>query len=83
MNFLNPSGSKTGRLLPTGHVLDVPDIPGFGKLEATIIDVSNTLVMVRAEDIGMTGTELPEEVNRNAPACKLLEKIRGTAACMT
>lgn len=82
VNFLNPAGSKTGRLLPTGKPLDVLDIPGFGTLEASILDVSNPMVLVRAEDIGMTGLELPEEINGNAAVCELLEKIRGTACCM-
>ena len=82
VNFLNPAGSKTGKLLPTGNVLDVLDIPGFGKIEASILDVSNPMVLVRAEEIGMKGTELPEEINSNAEVSALLEKIRGTAACM-
>lgn len=82
VNFLNPAGSKTGKLLPTGRTLDTLDIPGLGKIEATILDVSNPLVLVRAEDIHLKGTELPEEINANAEACSLLEKIRGTAACM-
>lgn len=82
VNFLNPAGAKTGKLLPTGNALDVLDIPGFGKIEATILDVSNPMVLVRAEDIGMKGTELPEEVNSNKEISDLLEKIRGTAACM-
>lgn len=82
VKFMNPAGAKTGKLLPTGNVLDVLDIPGFGKLEATILDVSNPMVLVRAEDIGLTGTELPEEINQNQAASELLEKIRGTACCM-
>lgn len=82
VNFLNPAGSKTGKLLPTGNVLDELDIPGFGKIEASILDVSNPMVLVRAEDIGMKGTELPEEINSNTEVSALLEKIRGTAACM-
>lgn len=82
VNFLNPAGSKTGKLLPTGNVLDVLDIPGFGKIEASILDVSNPMVLVRAEAIGMKGTELPEEINSNTEVSALLEKIRGTAACM-
>lgn len=82
VNFLNPAGAKTGKLLPTGKVLDVLDIPGFGKLEASILDVSNPMVLVRAEDIGMKGTELPEEINSNREVSGLLEKIRGTACCM-
>ena len=82
VDFLNPAGAKTGKLLPTGHVKDTLDIPGFGKLEATILDVSNPIVLVRAADIGMKGTELPEEVNSNREVSDLLEKIRGTACCM-
>lgn len=82
VNFLNPSGAKTGKLLPTGHTMDVLEIEGLGKVEASILDVSNPMVIVKAEDVGLTGTELPEEVNSNKRACELLEKIRGTAACM-
>ena len=82
VKFLNPAGAKTGKLLPTGNVLDVLDIPGFGKIEATILDVSNPMVLVRAEDVSASGLELPEEVNSNAALCEVLEKVRGTAACM-
>ena len=82
VNFLNPAGAKTGKLLPTGNPKDVLDIPGFGPIEATILDVSNPMVLVRAEDIGLTGRELPEEVNSNKaasenigedPRCSLLQ----------
>ena len=52
-------------------------IPGLGRIEATIVDVSNPMVLVRAEDIGMKGIELPEEINGNARVCEILEKIRG------
>ncbi|MCR1899134.1 PrpF protein [Irregularibacter muris] len=82
VNFLNPAGAKTGKLLPTGNPTDILEIPGLGKIEATILDVSNPMVLVRAEDVGLTGIELPEEINSNVRACELLEKIRGEAACM-
>lgn len=82
VNFLNPAGAKTGKLMPTGNPMDILTIPGLGKIEATILDVSNPMVVVKAEDVGLKGTELPEEVNANKEACDLLEKIRGTAACM-
>ncbi|MBE6003101.1 MAG: PrpF protein [Lachnospiraceae bacterium] len=82
VDFLNPAGSKTGKLLPTGNVVDVLDIPGFGKIESTIIDVSNPIVLVKAEDIGMKGTELPDQINNNKEVMDLLEKIRGTACVM-
>ncbi len=82
VKFLNPAGAKTGKLLPTGNVKDILDIPGFGTIEASILDVSNPMVIVRAEDIGASGTELPEQVNADLRLSDLLEKIRGTGACM-
>lgn len=82
VKFLNPAGAKTGLLLPTGHCVDVLDIPDYGKIEATILDVSNPMVLVHANDVGLTGTELPEDINNNREASELLEKIRGTACCM-
>jgi 2-methylaconitate isomerase len=82
VKFMNPAGAKTGKLLPTGNVLDILEIDGYLKIEATILDVSNPMVIIRAEDIGMTGTELPEEINNDKDASDLLEKIRGTAACI-
>ena len=82
VNFLNPAGAKTGKLLPTGNVLDIMEIVGLGKVEVSILDVSNPMVLVRADKVGLKGTESPSEVNNNTRACELLEKIRATAACM-
>lgn len=76
VNFLNPSGAKTGSLLPTGAVTDQFEIPELGSVEVTILDVSNPMVLVRAEDIGAEGTELPDVVNGNEKMCALLETIR-------
>ena len=82
VDFLNPAGAKTGKLLPTGNLTDILDIPGFGKINSTILDVSNPMVMVLAKDIRMLATELPDDVNNNEQISDLLEKIRDTAACM-
>jgi hypothetical protein len=81
VNFLNPAGSKTGNLFPSNNRMDIYEIPGCGKFEVSLLDVSNPMVLVHAEDVGLKGTELPDEVNDNKAACDLLEKIRGTAAC--
>ena len=79
VKFLDPAGAKTGKLFPAGKAAEEFDIPDFGKITATVIDVSNPIVLVRAENIGMTGTELPEQVNANQKVMDLLEKIRGMA----
>ncbi len=81
VNFLDPAGSKTGKLFPTGLRMEMLTIPGHGEIAASIVDVSNPLVLVRAQDLGLTGRELPEEINSNKEACDLLEAIRG-AACV-
>lgn len=81
VNFLNPAGSKTGKLFPTGKTKEILDVPGMGEIEATILDVSNPIVLVRAEDLGATGTELPGEVDSNKALSSKLEAIRG-AACV-
>lgn len=80
VNFLNPAGSKTGRLFPTGHAKEVLPLPD-GEIEATILDVSNPIVLVRASDLGLTGTELPSQVDANKAISQKLEAIRG-AACV-
>lgn len=80
VKFLDPAGAKTGALLPTGQVRDTLEIPELGPIEATILDVSNPLVVVRASDLGLVGTELPAEVDANERASRLLEAIRGAAA---
>lgn len=81
VNFLNPAGSKTGKLFPTGRVQDVLEVPGLGSIRATILDVSNPIVLVRAEDVEASGTELPAEVDQNKRLSDALEAIRG-AACV-
>jgi 2-methylaconitate cis-trans-isomerase PrpF len=82
VSFLDPSGAKTGKLAPTGNFIDFLEIPGLGKIDVTILDVSGPMVMTRAENVGLTGSESPDEINGNARVCELLEKIRGAAATL-
>lgn len=78
--FKNPIGAVTGRLLPTGQEIDILDIPQIGKIEVSIVDVANPLVFVRARDLGLTGKELPDEIDSSHRILKLVETIRGMAA---
>lgn len=81
VNFLDPAGAKTGKLFPTGKAKEVLDLGEVGSIEASILDVSNPMVIVRASDLGIKGTELPAEVDANKALAKKLEAIRG-AACV-
>ncbi|MHB8074270.1 PrpF domain-containing protein [Desulfosporosinus fructosivorans] len=82
LDFAGTAGAVTNKMLPTGNVVDVFNIEGFGKLEASIIDVANPMVFVRAKDLGLTGIETPAQINANKEMLDLLEKIRGKAATM-
>jgi hypothetical protein len=83
MGFVDPGGAATGKLFPTGRVRDELEVPGLGKLEASIVDAANAVVFVRARDLGLTGAELPEELSARKDLLRLIERIRcfGGAAC--
>ena len=80
LSFLEPGGAVTGRLLPTGRVRDALDVPGAGPIEATLIDASTALVIVRADALGLTGVELPDAIESDAALTEKLEAIRRAGA---
>ena len=80
LKFLNPAGTLGRGLLPTGNAVDILDIPKFGKVEVSIVDAANPLVFVKAKDLGLTGRELPEELNADKEKLEILERVRGIAA---
>lgn len=75
LEFLRPSGSKTGRLLPTGNVID--KIAG---VDVSCIDAANPCVFVRAADLEINGTVLPNDFNKLPDILRQLEDIRYNGA---
>lgn len=67
-------------LCPTGHTVDALQVPGLGTIEATLVTAGNPTVFVRAADVGLDGTELPERINGDAGLLQRLESIRAAAA---
>ncbi len=80
LNFRKPSGTMNGKLLPTGNVTDILDVPGKGTFTVSIVDAANPLVFVKAADINLTGAELPKDIDANPDLLAFLEEIRGMAA---
>ena len=76
LDFLQPGGAATGKLLPTGNVVDTLDVPGVGRIEVSMVDAANACVFVAAERLGLSGTEMPAELDRNAPLLEKLAAIR-------
>lgn len=75
LHFSSPGGAVTGRLFPTGNVIDSLDIPDLGNIRFTVIDAAHPLVLVSAQDLGLTGIEI-EEIDNRADIRARLEAIR-------
>lgn len=71
LNFLDIVGSKTGALLPTGKTRETID-----GVEATLIDVSVPMMILRSQDLGKTGYETPAELDADTAFFARLEALR-------
>jgi 2-methylaconitate cis-trans-isomerase PrpF len=79
LRFVDPAGAVTGKLFPTGNRRDRFDISGLGAVEVSCIDAANPFVFVRAESLGLSGTET-EELERRSEIKSMLEAVRCRAA---
>ncbi|MBI4540824.1 MAG: PrpF family protein [Gemmatimonadetes bacterium] len=80
LEFFAPGGASTGKLLPTGAEVDTLDVPGLGRIRASLVDASNACVFVHAADLGLAGTEMPDELDRATELLPTLEAIRSSAS---
>src|SRR5688572_27565422 len=80
LEFREPGGATTGKLLPTGNVADDLDVPGYGKVRVSMVDAANACVFARASDLGIKGIELPDDIDANPELLKKLDAIRVAAS---
>jgi probable AcnD-accessory protein PrpF len=82
LEFLDPGADEDadgGAMFPTGSIVDILNIPGFGSIEATLINAGNPTIFVNASALGLSGIELQDDVNANSELLKTLESIRAHA----
>ena len=77
LEFLDTAGSSCGALLPTGNAVDLID-----GVECTLIDNGMPVVVMRASDMGISGSESREELEANSDLRAKLEAIRLQAGPM-
>ena len=77
VTFKNTAGSSYGALLPTGNEVDVID-----GVMVTLIDNGMPVVVMRAKDMGISGTESREVLENDKALRSLLESIRLQAGKM-
>ncbi len=71
LEFMAPGGARTGKLLPTGRAVDTLDIPGLGRIEASLVDAANPCVFVDGRDrtqhraTGLPRSDPPRRLRRH------------------
>jgi 2-methylaconitate isomerase len=83
LEFMDPAAEEEGAggsMFPTGNLVDDLDVPGLGRLKATMINAGIPTIFVNAEAIGYTGTELQDAINSDAKALTMFETIRAHGA---
>ncbi|MHB8091579.1 MAG: PrpF domain-containing protein [Syntrophales bacterium] len=80
LDWADSAGSLTGKLLPTGRVTDTLAVEGEDDVEASLVDAAIPTVFLRAEALGLKGSETPLEIDSDAKLLKRIEKIRSVAA---
>ena len=71
LNFMDVAGSTTGAFLPTGNPMD-----RIGGIDVTCMDVAMPMVIARAADFGLSGTESREELDDNRDFFAAMEAVR-------
>ncbi len=71
LEFRDTAGSSCGALLPTGNAVDVID-----GVRVTLIDNGMPCVVMKAEDVGITGYEDRDTLDNDATLKKRIEAIR-------
>lgn len=73
-DYLDPAGSVTGQLFPTGARTE--DLGGH---RVSIVDVSSPYLFLAAADLGLTGHEVPADLNTRHDLLAELEALRQKA----
>ena len=71
IDFLDIAGGSCGALLPTGNVRDTVE-----GVEATLIDNGMPVVVMRASDFGLIGTESPANMEADSALKARVELVR-------
>lgn len=77
IEFKDTAGSSCGALLPTGNTVD--EING---LNVTLIDNGMPVIVIAADELGLSGNETPQQLEENKELRSQLEALRLKAGPM-
>lgn len=70
-NYRDIAGSSCGSLYPTGNIVDLID-----GVEVSCVDAGMPVVIIRAEDLGLSGYESPNELDIDSELKSRLNSVR-------
>lgn len=76
LEWIDPAGSLTGQLLPTGNPRDTVTLQDGRTFTVSIVDAGNLTVFCDARELGLKGTESPAEFDANKALQATIEEIR-------
>lgn len=76
LEFTDPAGSITGKLLPTGRPWDTIALDDGRRFTVSIVDASNPVVFMLAEELEVRGDELPPELDARTDVLETMEQVR-------
>ncbi|KAK5713835.1 hypothetical protein LTR17_017410 [Elasticomyces elasticus] len=80
LSFLHPGGATTGRTLPTSHPIDTLTLPDGSEVQATLSDIANPGVFIRASDLNIPHDISPSALSSDKGSMARLETIRRAGA---
>ncbi len=77
IEFIEPT---SGKLFPTGNIIDELHVPGVGDFQVTLINAGIPTIFMNAADLDYHGTELQIDINNDKKALAMFETIRSYGA---
>ena len=72
-------GTRGKGVLFTGNPKDTEEVPDVGRIEWSLVDMANPTVFVKAQAIGLKGTEAAQDILNNKAIGRKMEAIRSHA----
>jgi len=76
LDYIDPGGALTGKLLPTGNVVDSVTLKDGSTIDVSMVDASNGCCFVDAASVGVAGAESPDELEAMPALMARLDEIR-------
>lgn len=80
LDFSDSVGGITGKLLPTGNVVDTVETEDGNSYQVSVVDAGIPTVFIEANALGMSGIETPAQIEANTALMTKIEEIRGRCA---